>query len=374
MAFLVNPIAGMGGRVGLKGTDNVVEEALAMGARPVAPSRAVEALSSFREMEAPTEVQWLTCGPPMGETELKAANFPPDSTEILYYPSKKTTARDTVKASEMFAEAGADILLFCGGDGTARDILDAVGSRLPILGIPAGVKMHSAVFGVSPEASAATLARYLGGELSTGEAEVLDLDEERYRRGEWSLKLYGLALTPREPNLVQAGKLMVLEVADEAIREEMADYVGELMDEEPETLFIFGPGGTTHGICRHLGLDTTLLGIDAVLARKLVGRDLNEEGLLRLLTSYPTAKLVLSPIGAQGFILGRGNLQLSPEVLRRVGLHNIIIVATPSKLRATPQLRVDTQDRELDAYFIQKGHLLVVMGYRTMKLHSVRGL
>jgi predicted polyphosphate/ATP-dependent NAD kinase len=373
VGFLVNPIAGMGGRVGLKGTDGVVEEALAMGAEPVAPQRAVAALRAFREHPVSNEVRWLTCGPPMGEEELRTASLQ-EAYEVLYNPPETTKAEDTKRAVKAFVEDGAEIIFFCGGDGTARDVYEAVEGRLPILGIPSGVKMHSAVFGVNPEAAAVTLARFLSGELSTGEAEIMDLDEERYRRGEWFVEIYGLAMTPQEPNLVQTGKLMVEEVADEAIREEMAQYIGELMEEEPDTLFIFGPGGTTHDICRHLGLETTLLGVDAILNGKLVGRDLNEDGILRLLDKHPRAKLVISPIGAQGFILGRGNLQLSPQVLKDIGPHNLMIVATPSKLRATPYLRVDTGDSELDRYFVEKGHLMVVVGYRTMKMHPVGGI
>ncbi|MFQ5948833.1 MAG: ATP-NAD kinase family protein, partial [Acidimicrobiia bacterium] len=233
-------------------------------------------------------------------------------------------------------------------------------------------KMHSAVFGVNPEAAATILAQYLQGYLPVGEAEVIDLDEEAYRRGEWTLLLYGLARTPQEPNLVQTGKAMVTAVDDESLREEMAEYFQELMTEAPETLFLFGPGGTTHGICRHLGVESTLLGIDGLRAGELVGRDLNEDGLLELLDHHEKARLIVSPIGAQGFILGRGNLQLSPDVLRRIGLVNVTVVATPAKLRATPTLRADTGDAELDGYFTEKGHLLVVAGYRMMKLHPIQ--
>ncbi len=310
----------------------------------------------------------------MGETELLSAGFREDQVEVVYHPSPATTAEDTVKASRTMAGRGVDILLFCGGDGTARDLLDAVDATLPILGIPAGVKMHSAVFGVNPEAAAVTLVRFLEGSLSVGEAEVIDLDEAAYRQGHWDLQLCGLAQTPQEPNLVQTGKMMVEAVGDEAIKEEMGDYFRELMEEEPDSLFVFGPGGTTHGLCRKLGVEKTLLGIDAMLAGKLVGRDLNEDGLMRLLKAHSTARLVLSPIGAQGFILGRGNLQLSPKVLRAIGLHNILVVATPSKLRATPFLRADIGDGEMDAYFADRGHLLVVVGYRTKKLHPVQGV
>lgn len=342
-----------------------------MGAEPVSPDRAVEALRAFRSEDIADAVEWLSCDAPMGREELHQAGFP-EAVTLIHSPDSPTTAEDTRAAARAFLEGDVVIVLFCGGDGTARDLLDVLGTQLPLLGIPAGVKMHSAVFGIHPEAAAATLARFLEGYLPLGNAEVIDLNEEAYRRGEWTLQLHGLARTPQEPNLIQTGKLQVSAVADEALQEEMAEYLGELMAEAPETLFLFGPGGTTHGICHHLGIEATLLGIDALRAGELVGRDLNEAGLLRLLEKHSEAKLVVSPIGAQGFILGRGNLQLSPPVLRRIGLPNLIVVATPAKLRATPVLRTDTGDGELDGYFREKGHLLVVTGYRMMKLHPLQ--
>ncbi|MFQ6012967.1 MAG: ATP-NAD kinase family protein [Thermoplasmata archaeon] len=372
VGFLVNPIAGMGGRVGLKGTDGVVEEAVALGAEPVAPARAKEALASFANTASFRGVEWLTCGPPMGEEELRELFGETLRYEVLYRPARETAAKDTRKAARAFLQAGLDILLFCGGDGTSRDLLDAVNQEVPVLGIPAGVKMHSAVFAVNPVSAGQILDRFLAEELPVGQGEVLDLDEERYRQGEWAIRLYGLARTPQEPNLVQTGKLLVTAVADDAILEEIADYLGELMEEEPGMAFLFGPGGTTHAVSRLLGLETTLLGIDAVVAGRVVGRDLNEEGLLDILQAHPDAMLVLSPIGAQGFVLGRGNLQLSPRVLARVGLPNLLIVATPAKLRKTPRLRADTGDPNLDAAFVDRGHWPVVIGYRTKKMHPVR--
>lgn len=369
---MVNPIAGMGGRVGLKGTDGVSEEALAMGAEPVAPGRALETLRAFATWDISREVHWLTCTHPMGAEELRVVGFMGTRVQIVHEAGRRTSAADTKTASRSMADSGAEVILFCGGDGTSRDILDSVDGRIPILGIPAGVKMHSAVFGHTPEAAGITLARFLMGELAMGETEIIDLDEDRYRAGEWNLRLYGLAQSPQEPNLVQSGKLMVQELGDEEIWEEMADYLRELMEEEPQTLFIFGPGGTTHGICEKLGVGTTLLGVDALVAGQLVGRDLNEDGLLRLLKQHPKARLVLSPIGAQGFILGRGNLQLSPQVLLGIGAVNLIVVSTPAKLRRTPFLRFDSGDRQLDNYFKTRGHMMVVTGYRTMKLHPVQ--
>lgn len=371
IGFLVNPIAGLGGRVGLKGTDGVEEEALRRGATPVAPGRAREALRAFVPMRTSQDVHWLTCDPPMGADVLRDIGVGEDRIEVLHEPPERTSPEDTKRAARAFADGHADLILFCGGDGTARDLLDAIDARVPVLGIPAGVKMHSAVFAVNPEAAAQILDRFVAGALPTGQAEVLDLDEERYRRGEWNVRLYGMARTPQEPNLVQTGKMMVQEVADEALLEEMAAYLGELMEESPESVFLFGPGGTTAALRDHLGLPSTLLGIDAVVNRKRVAADLDETGIRRVLENHPKAKLVLSPIGAQGFILGRGNLQLSPDVLHRIGVENVLVVATPSKLRATPRLRVDTGEPALDRAFAEKEYLRVVIGYRTLKLHPI---
>ncbi|MFQ5920030.1 MAG: ATP-NAD kinase, partial [Thermoplasmata archaeon] len=173
---------------------------------------------------------------------------------------------------------------------------------------------------------------------------------------------------------VQMGKLLVKAVADDVILEEVAGYMRELMEEGPDEVFLFGPGGTTHAVAALLGLETTLLGIDAVVHGEVIGRDLNEEGLLAVLGEQAQAKLVLSPIGAQGFVLGRGNLQLSPTVLRAVGLANLLIVATPAKLRSTPRLRADTGDDELDGAFSERTHRPVIIGYRTKKMHPVGSL
>ncbi|MFQ5552124.1 MAG: ATP-NAD kinase family protein [Thermoplasmata archaeon] len=371
VGFLVNPIAGMGGRVGLKGTDGVLSEALALGAEPVASQRALEALASFANTAAFRGVRWISCGVPMGDgalTELFGEHL---EREVVHHPAGSTSANDTRKAAGAMEKRGVDIILFCGGDGTARDVLDVVAERVPLLGIPAGVKMHSAVFAVNPASAGQILSRFLLDELPLGQAEVLDLDEDKYREGEWSIRLYGLAQTPQEPNLVQTGKLLVTAVADDVILREVADYMRELMEEDSDAVFLFGPGGTTHTIADLLGVETTLLGVDAVAHGEVVGRDLNEEGILAVLGEYVDAKLVLSPIGAQGFVLGRGNLQLSPAVLRKVGLPNVLIVATPAKLRTTPRLRADTGDGELDTAFVGRSHRPVIIGYRTKKMHPV---
>jgi len=374
VGFLVNPIAGIGGKVGLKGSDNVFDEARRRGAQPVSPKRAKEALTAMVKTLGSSidEMSFLTCEHAMGEEELLDAGVPPRLVKVVYHPPKLTTAADTEEAVREFVAMNADLILFCGGDGTARDILGVAGEDIPMVGIPAGVKMHSGVFCTRPETLALLMRGFLEGRIGEGEADIMDLDEEEYRRGKWSVRLFGAATTLREPNLIQAGKMMVQEVADEAIKDEMAEHITELMEKEPKTLFIFGPGSTTAHIAKKLKIEKTLLGIDGVLAGKLIGRDLNEKGLLSLLKRHTAARLVVSPIGAQGFILGRGNLQLSPRVIRQIGIQNILVFATPAKLKLTPALRVDTGDSLLDAQFAKKEYLPVVIGYRTMRMHPLQ--
>ena len=372
VGFVVNPIAGLGGRVGLKGTDGRAEEALARGAQPVSPRRAREMLDALKPLRTAAEIHWVTCKGPMGSDLLAAAGFPQSSVEVATEPATNTTAEDTKAACRYFEGRGVELIVFCGGDGTCRDVLETVGQRLPILGVPAGVKMHSGVFGIHPATVASILDAWVHGYLRVGDADVLDVDEEAYRRGEWSVRMFGSARTLVEPTLVQTGKMMFAELSDDAMKDEIADHVKELVEGDPGTLFLLGPGSTLEHVAKRLGIEKTVLGIDAVLGGKVVGRDLDEAGILGLLDQHPVAKLIVSPIGAQGFVLGRGNLQLSPTAVRRIGVPNVVVVSTPSKLNATPVLRVDTGDPELDREFAKKEYLFVVIGYRTSKLHPIR--
>jgi len=375
IGFVVNPIAGMGGRVGLKGTDGVAKEAQAAGAEPVAGPRAQLFVNTFLDLSKHDEnlrVRWLTCGGAMGADPLRAAGVQEDAIEVVHAPGDRTTSADTRRAVEACVERGGELLLFCGGDGTARDVDEATRDRIPIVGIPAGVKMHSGLFAVSPLASAKVLVGALRGQLRIGTAEILDLDEEAYRKGEWRVRLFATAKTLVEPNLLAGGKLMIDEVSEEAIRGELAVHFSELFETEPDTLFLLGPGSTLHSITTAMGIDKTLLGVDVAVGGKTIAKDLNEKGILALLDRQPKAKLVVSPIGAQGFILGRGNLQVSPAVLRRIGTKNVIVVATPAKLAMTPVLRVDTGDPALDEEFHKREYLFVLIGYRTSKLHPIQ--
>lgn len=379
IGFVVNPIAGMGGKVGLKGTDGVLEEARSKGAEPVAAGRGATAIKAFVDLAAaraengrPLFVSWLTCGGEMGELSLLGAGVPKEDIEVVYTPAAgaETTAGDTRAACEAFVAKGVDLVVFVGGDGTARDVFSVLAADTLMLGIPSGVKMHSGVFCTNPEVASRILERYLDRELEASKVEIMDLDEERYRRGEWNIKLFGYAITPYEHTYIQGGKAIIQEHEEDVI-EDIAWYMKELMEDEPGTLWILGAGGTLLAIGEELGIDKSLLGIDAVVNKRLVAKDVDESTLLALLERHGEAKLVVSPIGAQGFILGRGNLQLSPQVLRRIGIDNIVVVATPAKLNKTPVLRVDTGDHGLDEEFRARKHVMVIAGDHFKRLHPI---
>ena len=368
IGFIVNPIAGMGGKVGLKGTDGVLKKAIKLGAKPIAENKALETLKEFiSHFQTKDRLHWFTCAGIMGENELKAVGF--EKIEIVYTPkSKKTTDIDTKNTCKKFLEKKIDLILFCGGDGTARDIFKIVSNKIPILGIPAGVKMHSGIFGINTNATAKMLNEFVNKRLTIGDAEIMDLDEKLYRKGKWNIRLFGIAKGIVEPTYVQVGKSIFESVSDDEVKNELAEHIKDEIEKNSDYLFLFGSGGTIDYIAKKLILKNTLLGIDAVYKKNVVENDLNEKRILKLLQKYPKVKLILSPIGAQGFILGRGNLQLSPMIIKKIGLDNIIVVSTPAKLSSTPFLRVDTGDKKLDHLFTEKEFMMVVIGYRLSRV------
>jgi len=366
IGFLVNPIAGMGGAVGLKGTDGQVMEATRRGAVPKAGDRAREALVLLRV--AP--VHFLTCSGPMGENTLRESGI--TRYRVVYESPDITSAKDTRNACRIFRDEGVELILFCGGDGTARDIYDVVTDTVPMLGIPAGVKMYSSVFAVNPEAAAGILLTYAESPvLHIRDAEVMDIDEDEYRRGNLRSSLAGYAKSPYLPGLVQGAKRVFEEQDDELAKEAIGRFMAEVMRGTPDTLYIIGPGSTTRAIADQLTVEKTVLGFDAFLDGKLVATDLNEKDMLALLAEGKRARLVVSIIGAQGSVLGRGTQQVSPHVIRKIGIENIIVVATPHKLSETPVLFLDTGDRELDGAF--GSHLSVISGYHVAQRKRLGG-
>jgi predicted polyphosphate/ATP-dependent NAD kinase len=359
IGLIVNPVAGMGGAVGLKGTDGkaIVNRAKSLGAKPVAPVRAQAFLSELKPVKS--GVRLVVGAGSMGEDEAKSSGF---TYEVLGARKKETAAEDTVVIAKKMLDADVALLVFCGGDGTARDILRAVGMALPVLGVPTGVKMHSAVFAVNPQAAARVVMRFLYEALPIREAEVMDVDEKAFREGRVSAELYGYVIAPYEPHLIQANKV-ASPMTESELRNHTAIGVYIIETMKPDVIYIIGPGTTTRTIGDLLDAKKTLLGVDLFYNKKIVANDVNEKQILEAIGEKPV-QIIVTPIGGQGFIFGRGNQQISPEVIRRVGLDNIIVVATEGKLRSLESLKVDTGDPNLDAAFRER-KIKVVADYKT---------
>jgi len=359
LGLIVNPVAGMGGAVGLKGTDGraILKKAVSLGAKPIAPTRAEFFLSELKFADG--KIRLVVGAGNMGEEEAISCGF--DCT-VFGKRKKETTAEDTREIARKIADAKVDLLVFCGGDGTARNILEAINIDVPVLGVPTGVKMHSSVFAVDPKAAAKIAIGFLWGELPLREAEVMDVDENAFREGRVSSRLYGYLLTPYEPYLIQVAKI-ASPMTESELRNQaaIAIYIIETM--KPDVIYIVGPGTTTRTIGDLLDAKKTLLGVDIFCNKKVVASDVNEKQILEKIQGK-TAQIIVTPIGGQGFIFGRGNQQISPEVIRRVGLDNIVVIATEGKLRSLKSLRVDTGDPNLDDA-LRTRNIKVVTDYKT---------
>jgi predicted polyphosphate/ATP-dependent NAD kinase len=353
----------MGGRVGLKGTNGaeIVAKARELNAKPVSPARAVEALRVLKRGDLKFEL--ITYPHEMGEDEAREAGFDPEVVGKI--KSGFTTAEDTKRAVRELSKLGAELVLITGGDGTMGDA-SSTEVKTPLLGIPAGVKMYSDAFANTPGAAGEIVRKFLLEGLPLREAEVMDIDEEAYRQNRLVAKLTGHVRVPYEPSLLQSGKEG--SPTDEAEDQKaIARWVAELM--EKERIYILGPGTTTRTVAEELGIrGSTLLGVDLIENRKLLAKDVSEVDILRAVQKKP-ATIIVSPIGKQGFILGRGNQQLSLEVVKKVGKKNIMVLATPYKLSITPVLKVDTGDKRLDEQL--EGYLRVFTGYRRTQMVKV---
>jgi predicted polyphosphate/ATP-dependent NAD kinase len=357
LGLVVNPIAGMGGRVALKGSDDPEQlaAARARGAVPVAPERATVALQ--RLVAARDGLELLTYPAEMGELEARRAGLEPD---VVGSIGAVTTAEDTRAAASALAERGVELLLFAGGDGTAVDILAAVGDRVPVLGVPAGVKMHSAVFAVNPRSAGELALSFVRDDVRrVREAEVMDVDEAALRLGAVSPRLHGYLSVPAERRLVQSAKARSLAAegaAQEGIARHLVDHV------LGDGIWLVGPGTTTRALADLLGLDKTLLGVDVLRSGRWLCEDADELALLEI-AGEGGVGIVVTPVGGQGFVFGRGNQQLSATVIERVGPERIVVVATEVKIAALAgrPLRADTGDPGVDAML--SGYRRVVVGY-----------
>ncbi len=351
IGFLINPYAGVGGPMALKGSDNIeLEAVLAKGGQCLAPLRAMTALKGLLDYQS--HIQWVCAPGIMGESVLLDSGFSP--LVIGELNNDNTTASDTERLVADLVIHGVDILLFVGGDGTARNVVNGLKranqSLQLALGIPAGVKMHSGVYTVSPQAAVGVLVPLIKQEpVSTAIQEVRDIDEEALRAGRVNSRYYGELFVPNDQRYVQQVKNTARQSEEQAQLEIAASIVDDMED---DTLYLIGCGTTPKAVMDELGLPNTLLGIDVVLGRELIATDLEAQQIEHLLSQYPYHKVVLlvTAIGGQGHIIGRGNQQITSQILHRIGKDNMVVLLTPSKLAEYENrpLLMDSGDPLLD--------------------------
>ena len=370
IGLVVNPIAGLGGSLGLKGSDGQALrerfEALSTEQRHRSLDRVERALRPL--VQAGDRVTFSTWGGDMGAEVLSQLGLA--HVVLGEAASKVSLPDDTREAVRALRKQQVDLILFAGGDGTARDVFDVIGGQFPVLGIPAGVKMHSGVFAVSPEAAGELLLQLVrGGLVGLVSREVRDIDEEAFRHDKVRSRFYGEMLVPGEGRYLQHTKVGGRE-SPELVADDIADWLAEHM--EAGRTYLVGPGSTTAGIMDRLGLANTLLGVDVVRDSQLIASDADEATLLEVLELAPgEATIVVTVLGGQGNVFGRGNQQFSPEVIRKVGVDNVMIVAAKSKITALEgrPLLVDTNDPELDKQL--SGWHPIITGYDDRILYRI---
>ena len=387
LGIVVNPDAGLGGKLGFKGSDGRAEEARAAGAEDRAGPRMTQCLNHLCSLLASSLNRTGTTLTLLGWEGRMGSTWAPMAAGVEHAWSgetpKHTRPEDTAVLVKQLIDAEVDAILYAGGDGTTRDIVNTLeglgdeAQKTALIGVPGGVKMHSGCFATTPKAAAEVVLSFAMGDLRTAITEVMDLDEVIYQEGVWKVRMYGEAWTPSSPRFMQGAKEQVERVSEEDTIEGLAQHIGTLLEDEPDLMVVWGSGGTLRRMGEHLGHALTLLGID-VQHGQTVHADLNEADLLEVISNHVDNEgnprpmlLLLSPMGGQGFLIGRGNLQLSPAVLRLIGHSNILGVATPSKLIGLEAVRIDTGDESLDGEFQTKRFIKILQGFRTTRLIRV---
>ena len=368
IALLINPIAGMGGKVGLKGTDgsDTLQLAIQYGAQPKSEQKAKRALNKLLPLKE--KLFFFTASGAMGENILRNLGF---NYKVIYEATMSTEKQDTVKFLKALKNEAIDLLMFAGGDGTARDLSEIIPQKIPVVGIPTGVKIHSAVFALSPaEAGQLAYEYLLDGFFPLIDREVIDIDEEAFRKDKIITNLYGYLKVPLVGKHLQQLKSPTPQSEEQA---QISAALQIIDDMDENSFYIIGSGSTTQQVLEELNLPSTLLGIDIIKNKQLIAKDVNEEQILKIIDQLPT-KLVISPISNQGYILGRGNQQLSDKVLSQIINEDIIILSTPSKLNSLKgrPLLVYTGNEQLDLRL--SGYYRVITGYGQYAMHKVISL
>lgn len=373
IGLVVNPWAGIGGAVALKGSDGaaVRAEALKRGAVPRANEKTAIMLSSFTAQAARRDdVTWYCAPGQMGSDALNSNNIKNVNVMALDLPqqTEAQTSRDVVA---WLMDQQVDLIVFAGGDGTARDVYSQSLGKVPVIGIPAGVKIHSGVFAVTPNAAGEVLAGLVDGRITDLRVEeVRDIDEEAFRKNIVRAKHFGDMPVPVFGQYMQHTKIGGTE-SEALVLSDIADWLNEQMEED--ICYFVGSGKSTATLMENLGLENTLLGVDAVLTGKVIKADCTEQDLLNLQAQH-RCKAIVSVIGGQGHIFGRGNAQFSPQVLAKLQKENVIVLGTKTKLTSLNgrPLLLDTTSPELDKAW--SGFITVTTGYNDQVIYPVETL
>lgn len=367
IGLIVNPIAGMGGRVGLKGTDGaqVLDLARERGAQAEAPGKARKAL---RQLEGVKDLFTLLLAEgSMGTEVTEGLDL---NQEIVYTQEGPSQRDDTLQLAQILKDQAVDLILFAGGDGTARDLVEVIGLDIPVIGIPAGVKIHSPVYARTPEHAGQLAGKYIQGDaIQVQDEEVIDIEEAAFRQDEIITQVYGYLSVPYDQSHMQNLKSPTPQ-SDAASQESIALYILDHMEED--VTYILGTGSTVAAISEELGQPTTRLGVDVMRNREIIAKDVGEEALLDILDQDPKTQLILTPMGGQGYLIGRGNHQISDRVLAHIPKSQVIIVATPHKLTSLhgQPLLVYSGDPAIDQAL--SGYYKVVTGYEMAKMYKVQ--
>ena len=365
IGLIINPIAGMGGKVGLKGTDGNKTVSLAkdLGAKPESNFKTLQALQEFSSLKDSFEL--ITCPGEMGENAAKKLGF---NIKVIGKKNFQTSSDDTKNAAAEMQNQGVSLIVIAGGDGTARDVFEAIGNNVPILGIPTGVKIYSGIYALTPYYAGKAVSQYLSGKLTEFTlSEVMDINEDDFRAGKLTVQIFGYLNTFKEPSLVQGTKNASVATEEDELLGISSELIRKMED---NTYYIVGSGTTLQPLMDELNLKNTVLGIDILLNKKLIANDVNETEIMKIIKGQKV-KLIVTIIGGQGYIFGRGNQQISSKVIRKVGKENIIVAATTSKLHALlgKPLRVDTGDQKLNNEL--SGYIQVTTGYKQNHLVNV---
>jgi predicted polyphosphate/ATP-dependent NAD kinase len=371
LGLLVNPYAGIGGALALKGSDGVEirEKALALGAEKKALDKTRLALEHILPIK--DQLQLYVASGDMGENLAKDMGF---NYSVVYQPENtQTESQDSEATAKALLAHQVDLILFAGGDGTARNVCHIVGNSVPVLGVPAGCKIHSAVYAITPAAAGRVLKQVIKGEIvSVSDAEVMDIDEALFRKGKVNARQFGEMQVPTELRYIQAVKMGGKE-SDELVLADIAAHIIEIIEDNPEHLFVMGSGSTVEFVMQELGIKNTLLGVDVIKNKQLLASDVTASELLTLTTNQ-SCKLVLTLIGGQGHIIGRGNQQLSADFLKCLDKDNILLVATKTKLSnlSGRPLIVDSGDTHVDHQL--SGLISIITGYHDQVLYPIANL